>query len=82
MTVREGVGAQSPKKFFRPFGPHFGRRNRGGRPPLAPALDLPLGVMAVVSVVAVRAVVLHILHLLELLHSATDLGEGPRWPAL
>ena len=54
----------------------------GGQTPQAPALDLPLGVMAVVSVVAVRAVVLHILHLLELLHSAADLGEGPRWPAL
>ena len=82
-TLREGGGAQSPKKFFRPFGPHFGRRIRGGgQTPQAPALDLPLGVMAVVSVVAVRAVVLHILHLLELLHSAADLGEGPRWPAL
>ena len=70
------------KNFFGLSGLILVEESRGGRSPQAPALDLPLGVMAVVSVVAVRAVVLHILHLLELLHSAADLGEGPRWPAL
>ena len=27
-------GGRSPKKFFRPFGPHFGRKIRGGPGPL------------------------------------------------
>ena len=27
-------GGRSPKKFFRPFGPHFGRKIRGGPWPL------------------------------------------------
>ena len=36
-------GAQSPKKFFRLFGPHFDRKIRGGgRAPRAPPLDPPL----------------------------------------
>ena len=83
MTVREGGGEPNlQKNFFGLSGLILVEETGGGRPPQAPALDLPLGVMAVVSVVAVRAVVLHILHLLELLHSAADLGEGPRWPAL
>ena len=31
-------GARSPKKFFRDFGPHFGRKLREGRPrPLPPS---------------------------------------------
>ena len=77
----EKGGSPVSKKIFSAFRASFWSKNQGGgQTPQAPALDLPLGVMAVVSVVAVRAVVLHILHLLELLHSAADLGEGPRWP--
>ena len=76
----EKGGSPVSKKIFSAFRASFWSKNQGGQTNQAPALDLPLGVMAVVSVVAVRAVVLHILHLLELLHSATDLGEGPRWP--
>ena len=34
-----GGGERSPKKFFRPFGPHFGRTISGGeRPPRAPPM--------------------------------------------
>ena len=29
-------------RFFRPFGPQFGPKIRGGRVPRAPPLDLPL----------------------------------------
>ena len=34
-----GGGGQSPKNFFRPFGRHFGRKIRGGGPPLDPPLN-------------------------------------------
>ena len=33
-----GVGVGLPKNFFRPFGPQFGLKIRGGGPP-APPLD-------------------------------------------
>ena len=35
-------GEQSTKNFFRPFGPPFGLKIRGARPPLAPPIDPPL----------------------------------------
>ena len=43
-TLRQGGGGGGlPKNFFRPFGPHFGRKIRkGGVPPWAPPLDPPL----------------------------------------
>ena len=38
---KKGGGGGLKKSFFRPFGPHFGRKIRGGRlePPRAPPLD-------------------------------------------
>ena len=48
-TLRKGV-ARSPKEFFRPFGPQFGLKIRGGggvRAPRAPPLDPPLDFVAV-----------------------------------
>ena len=39
--VPEIGGGGSPKKYFPPFGPHFGRKIRGGRPP-GPSLAPPL----------------------------------------
>ena len=35
------------KKFFRPFGPQFGLKIRGGRAPRAPTLDVPLNVYGI-----------------------------------
>ena len=49
-TLRKGA-ARSPKEFFRPFGPQFGLKIRGGgkggRAPWAPPLDPPLDFVAV-----------------------------------
>ena len=38
----KGGGGRPQKIFFRPFGPHFGLKMRGGRPPQGPPLDPPL----------------------------------------
>ena len=54
---RGGTGLQ--KNFFPPFGPHFGRKVRGGQAPRAHPLDPPLSVVAVKSVVAIRASTTH-----------------------
>ena len=40
----EGAGLQ--KKFFPPFRPQFGSKNKGGRVPRAPPLDLPVMFLA------------------------------------
>ena len=43
LQIRGGGGGGIPPNFFRPFGPHFGRKTRRARPPRAPPLDPPLG---------------------------------------
>ena len=42
--IRGVGGTRSKKNFFRPFGPHFGLKIRGGgrAPPLDPPLDISL----------------------------------------
>ena len=43
IIIRGGGGAGLKNKFFRPFGPHFGKKkNKGRGPPRAPSLDPPL----------------------------------------
>ena len=59
--VRGGGGGSLRKMFFRPFGPHFGRRIRRAGP-RAPSLDPPLSVVAVVSVVCAVVQLLQLLH--------------------
>ena len=43
-TLSLGGGGGLQKSSFRPFGSHFGRKIRGGRPPRAPPLDPPLAI--------------------------------------
>ena len=40
--IRGAGGGGLKKNFFRPFGPQFGLKIMGERPPMAPPLDPPL----------------------------------------